>query len=54
MQSQLYLANDREYVSKEEFDEIYGLADATRRKVGGIFQYLLNRDGRKGMDGLDV
>jgi four helix bundle protein len=40
VKSQLYRALDREYISKEEFDEITGIADNGSNKTGNLIQYL--------------
>lgn len=43
VQSQLYLARDRDYISKEEFSEAYDLADTTSRQIHGLIRYLKSR-----------
>ena len=40
VQSQLYLALDQNYITKEEFDNIYNYATRTRAAVGGFINYL--------------
>jgi four helix bundle protein len=40
VQSQLYLALDREYINQADFDSIYELATAARSKIGGFIKYL--------------
>lgn len=40
VQSQLYVALDQNYVSAEDFAQIYDLADHARSKVGGFIAYL--------------
>ena len=43
VQSQLYLARDRNYVSDAEFDEAYNLADTASRQIYGLIRYLRSR-----------
>lgn len=43
VQSQLYLARDRDYLSEEEFDEAYNLADTVSRQIHGLIRYLKSR-----------
>ena len=40
LQSEFYVALDQEYVSQEEFDEIYSMAGKARSKIGGFIKYL--------------
>lgn len=40
VQSALYVAIDQEYISKEQFENLYGLADCTSRMVMGLASYL--------------
>ncbi|MBE9595079.1 MAG: four helix bundle protein [Proteobacteria bacterium] len=40
VQSEFYVALDQEYVSQEEFDEIYSMAGKARSKIGGFIKYL--------------
>ena len=42
VQSQLYVAQDQGYLSREEFDAIYAQAERTHVKVGGFIRYLLS------------
>ena len=42
VQSQLYIALDRGYISQDEFNAIYDQATKTHAKVGGFIRYLLN------------
>lgn len=44
VQSELYLAMDQNYISKEEFSKLYDLTSQTRSKIGGFITYLLNSD----------
>lgn len=44
VQSQLYIALDQEYVTKEKFQALYDLANATHAKVGGLIKYLLTHN----------
>ncbi len=46
VQSELYVALDQNYISKENFDELYNLAKHTKSKIGGFIAYL-QRSGRK-------
>jgi len=41
VQSALYVALDQEYVSEEEFDDLYKQAQITRAIIGGFIKYLL-------------
>ena len=41
VQSQLYVAQDQGYLSRDEFDAIYAQAELTHAKVGGFIRYLL-------------
>ena len=38
--SQLYRAKDRTYISEEEFNELYRLADEVSRMIQGLVSYL--------------
>ena len=40
MQSQLYVALDREYVDQEQFKEMYDLADKVSRQIYRFMRYL--------------
>jgi four helix bundle protein len=40
LQSEIYVALDQEYITKEEFDEMYSLADKARSKIGAFIKYL--------------
>lgn len=40
LQSEIYVALDQEYITKEEFDEIYSLASKARSKIGAFIKYL--------------
>lgn len=42
VQSQLYIALDRAYISQDQFDETYEQARLTRAKVGAFINYLSN------------
>ena len=46
VQSQLYVAFDRAYISQDEFDSLYNQAAMTHAKVGGFIRYLLNTPKR--------
>lgn len=40
VQSELYVALDQEYLSKQEFDDLYSLAGQTKNAIGGFIKYL--------------
>lgn len=40
VQSQLYLALDREYLSRDQFQQIYDKAAETRKTIRGLIKYL--------------
>jgi four helix bundle protein len=40
VQSQLYVALDQDYIDEALSDELYGLADHVKSKVGGFINYL--------------
>jgi four helix bundle protein len=40
VQSELYLALDREYITPQELAEAYGLATETKRLINGMIAYL--------------
>ncbi len=42
VQSQLYVALDQAYITREEFDAIDNQTAVTHAKVGGFIRYLLN------------
>ena len=42
VQSQLYVAQDQGYLTRDEFDAIYAQAELTHAKVGGFIRYLLS------------
>lgn len=42
IQSELYLASDRGYISAEQFNEAYQLAGEAKAAVGGFMRYLQN------------
>ncbi|MCB0003977.1 MAG: four helix bundle protein [Anaerolineae bacterium] len=43
VQSELYLALDREYISQGELDAAYGLASETKKLINGLITHLRNR-----------
>ena len=45
--SQLYRAKDRNYISQEEFDEVFDLAETACRQISGLVTYLM-KSGEKG------
>ena len=40
VQSQLYMALDQEYISQEQFDDIYGQIETVARQVSRFITYL--------------
>jgi len=40
VKSQLYVALDQSYLSKERFDELFHLADEVSQMIGGLMRYL--------------
>lgn len=42
VQSQLYIALDQSYVTKQEFEKLYALAEKTKNKIGAFINYLKN------------
>ena len=44
VQSQLYVALDQKYLSSNEFEDVFSLADHTKSKIGGLIKYLLKND----------
>jgi four helix bundle protein len=44
VQSQLYVALDQDYISREEFQKIYSKAQDAHSKIGGFINYLLKLD----------
>ncbi len=40
LESQLYVALDRDYVSLREFERMQGVAASTKRLIGGMMAYL--------------
>ena len=42
VQSQLYVAQDQGYLTRDEFEAIYAQAELTHAKVGGFIRYLLS------------
>ena len=47
VKSQLYIALDQEYITRDEFDHIYNKADESGRLIAGLAKYL-NRSGYSG------
>ena len=43
VQSELYVALDREYIEKEEFNKAYSQAQAVRKLANGFIRYLRTR-----------
>jgi four helix bundle protein len=44
VQSQLYVALDQSYISKEDFYELYAKCEEVARLISGFIHYLLNKD----------
>jgi four helix bundle protein len=44
LQSQLYIALDQQYISKEQFHAIYCLAEETSKLIQGLAKYLKKRN----------
>ncbi len=44
VRSQLYVALDRGYLSQDDFDRIYVMADEDGRVIGGLMKYLRQSD----------
>lgn len=44
VQSQLYIAQDLNYITKEDFDRIYELGSETARLIRGFMKYLQGND----------
>lgn len=42
VRSQIYVAFDEEYISREEFNQLYEQASKTISKIGGLMHYLNN------------
>jgi len=47
VQSELYVALDEEYISPEEFTEVYARAGRTRAAIRGFINYLKDFEARK-------
>jgi four helix bundle protein len=47
VQSQLYVALDQVYITKEEFQDVYDHAGRTRAAIRGFIKYLLAYEQRK-------
>ncbi len=45
IQSHLYVAVDQGYISKEEFQKVYGNTDEISRMIQGFSNYLANKKG---------
>lgn len=46
VQSQLYTAQDLNYISKDDFDKIHELGSETARLIAGFIKYLKGSDQR--------
>jgi four helix bundle protein len=47
VQSELYVALDQEYISTEQFQNLYELAKQTHAKIGGFIKYLLQSNKKQ-------
>ena len=47
VQSELYVALDEEYISSEEFKDVYNLAGRTRATIRGFIKYLAKYENNK-------
>ena len=47
VQSQLYVALDQQYISRDEFDNVYEQARRTRAAIRGFINYLKQYQERK-------
>lgn len=47
VRSQLYVALDEQYISRETFDELQALATSTTNQIGGLMHYLERNARRK-------
>jgi four helix bundle protein len=47
VQSQLYRALDCKYISKSDFDKVYGNASACRKQIKGFRKYLRDYDSKE-------
>ena len=43
LQSEIYVALDQNYISRNEFDAIYSIVDKARSKIGAFIKYLKQR-----------
>jgi len=48
VQAQLYVALDAQYLSQEQFRDLYYLANDTGRLIGGFIRFLKNHENRRG------
>ena len=48
VQSQLYIALDQQYIGEEEFKSLSAIAESTKRRLGGLLNYL-HGSGLKGV-----
>ena len=44
VQAQLYVALDAEYITKDQFQQLYGLAQSSGKMIGGFIRYLQKSD----------
>jgi four helix bundle protein len=44
VQAQLYVALDAEYITKEQFQLLYDLAQSSGKLIGGFIRYLQKSD----------
>jgi len=48
LQSLLYVALDANYIRKEQFERLYGLAEEVKSLIGGFTKYLRSPSGKRG------
>lgn len=46
VQAQLYVALDANYISNEQFQSLYALAQSTGNMIGGLIRYLAKSDNK--------
>jgi len=44
VEAQLYVALDAEYITKDQFQQLYGLAQSSGKMIGGFIRYLQKSD----------
>ena len=53
MKSELYVALDEDYISQEEFNDVYRQAARTRAAIRGFINYLRKYEKRKATQNLE-